>query len=449
MHLRLLASDNGAPFPLLRALEAMSTLESDLLGSGIRVALASPIDTIVDGAFNQHADVLAGADFMFDYNRPGGLNAYLLSNPAGNCGYNLPYAGVAVARQCANLGEHTFAHEVGHALSIPHPFLGWEGGQGYDGDTPADFTSPAPRRVTYDYTYFQDTLIRDTLIVDTALVELVDRSNCREAADGFCDTAPDYVASRWTCDANGESVRQLDPDSVAFRSDGSLIMSYSDDACQARFTPEQQAAMRAFLLDQRADWILTGVDTARVLTTVENLVPDGGTLAADFVLPFSAPANADRYYVTVSARRSLRSPIVDVVTRTPSVQLDPADFDAGEEYYYRVYPFNDHSFGAGVSGTYRFVAPLASGSTGSTVESAGLSLHPNPVSPGAEVTIAGAAAGTRVEFYAAATGRRAGAATIRANRTATLPAGMPTGVYVVRAVSPSRRSQRLGRLAVR
>ncbi|NJK83014.1 MAG: hypothetical protein HC912_03555 [Saprospiraceae bacterium] len=29
--------------------------------------------------------------------------------------------------------------------------------------------------------------------------------NCREAADGFCDTAADYLFDRWPCNNNAQS----------------------------------------------------------------------------------------------------------------------------------------------------------------------------------------------------------------------------------------------------
>ncbi|NML66047.1 T9SS type A sorting domain-containing protein [Hymenobacter sp. RP-2-7] len=61
---------------------------------------------------------------------------------------------------------------------------------------------------------------------------------------------------------------------------------------------------------------------------------------------------------------------------------------------------------------------------------AGLSLYPNPT-PGA-ATLSGAAAGALVQVLDAL-GRVVATATADANGTATLPAGLPAGVYVVRA----------------
>ena len=74
-------------------------------------------------------------------------------------------------------------------------------------------------------------------------------------ATAFCDTSPDYLNFRWSCNEDSESYQlQTDPDGVNFRSDGTLIMSYSNDECANRFSEEQISAMQFSLLD----FVLTG-----------------------------------------------------------------------------------------------------------------------------------------------------------------------------------------------
>ena len=222
--IHLLGTDEGLGFFNYRNLmEAFCTLNEDYESANIQFYMEGEVHYIQNTAWFEHETLLEGGQMMFANNVEHTLNCYFVADPAGNCGYALPYAGLAVAKSCANPNDHTWSHEVGHALSLPHPFLGWEGGVSYDDSVPPNFNAPAPLTVTYDYTFFQDTLILDTLIIDTAYVEFVDGSNCGIAADGFCDTSPDYLANRWFCDGNMESAtQQKDPSGATSKPDGTM-----------------------------------------------------------------------------------------------------------------------------------------------------------------------------------------------------------------------------------
>ena len=393
VHVHLLGQDDGSGvFDYARYLGAMAGLERDFADSGVKFLVAD-LDTLASSAYHDHASVLEGADMMFANNADARLNVYFLGNPAGNCGYNLPYAGIAMANQCSGRNSHTLAHEVGHALSLPHPFLGWEGGQTHDGSRPANFAVAAPDRVTYDYTYFQDTLIRDTLIIDTALVELVDRVNCHEAADGFCDTPADYVASRWQCDGSGESEMQRDPTGEPFRSDGSLIMAYSDDACQSRFTAEQEAAMLGFARAERASWVRerSAYPLREVVGEIQDRLPADGLLRRGQPLVFGAVAHATEYLVEVSDRRSFSRTVFTGLTRDTVVAL-PVDLP-DDDYYYRVWPFSPVSHGAGWNATQRTFTLVGASSVGKALPRRPLAVYPNPAAGGSWVRVGGGFAG--------------------------------------------------------
>jgi len=251
--LHIVGNDDSTGYGSLNSvLSAFCKVNQDYKSTGIQFFIEFPIRYIANTAFNDHDSVYIGGGYMLQYNVPNTSNVYFVSDPAGNCGYNVPYAGMTVGYGC--LDGNTFSHELGHALSIMHPFFGWEGGQSYNGTPQMSFPNPAPTEVLYDYTYFKDTMWLDTTIVDTTEVEYVTRAganaNCYVAADGFCDTPADYLAYRWTCDASDMStVQQLDPDSVAFYSEGTNIMSYS--TCLSNFTNEQAFAMNAFIQANR------------------------------------------------------------------------------------------------------------------------------------------------------------------------------------------------------
>lgn len=320
-------------------------LNEDFADSDMQFFLRAPIDYIFSTEWANHQDVLTGADMMFANNIEDAINCYFCPVAANNCGYNLPYAGVAVANNCSGEDDHTWAHEIGHNLSLPHPFLGWEGN--VDCGNLRDWLTPAQTSNTYDYTYFQDTLIRDTLIIDTALVELVDRSNCLIAADGFCDTPPDYLPCRWTCNGDGSSpVTQIDPDGVAFNSDGSLIMSYSLDACQARFSQDQTSAMRANLVDQKPGHLNNTDRPADIVEgTPTPITPVGGVEvnAAEVYLEWEAVPNAMYYLVEASFREAFTSYQFDTIVSGTSCT---ASFDRllDRTFYWRVRPFTSHQF---------------------------------------------------------------------------------------------------------
>lgn len=440
--IHLAGSDNGLGyFPPSQLVTALCRLNADFLQTGLQFFVDGDIRYIPNSSWDSHPTVLDGAEMMFANNVPNTLNCYFVSDPAGNCGYNLRYAGVAIRKSCAGPNDHTWAHEIGHALAIPHPFLGWEGGVSYDGSVPHNFSNPAPEFVTYDYTYFKDTLILDTLIIDTALVEKVDGSNCHLAADGFCDTSPDYLSGRWTCNAGGVSPQlQTDPDGATFRSDGTLIMGYANDACQTRFTTEQIEAMRAFLFDRRPYWIST--------QTPEPVIPNEAPVTlfpiqgepAQFnavQLTWGPTPNATRYVVQVSRLVNF-SVLEEFIVADTTLFLD--NLLVNRTYYWRVKPINNYNFCTIWSATANFVTAAIS-STGEGGAPVKAVVFPNPVRGGQEVFVQGLAGIVRFELFSPV-GMRIAAGQLEGNERAMfrLPASLPSGVYYLSAETQAGRA---------
>lgn len=339
--LHIVGTDDGSAYiSERRMIEAMKTLNEDFLPAEICFYIQD-IRYINNSAWSNHGSVLDGADMMFANNVDNTINCYFMANAAGNCGYNLPYAGVAVSNNCAGADDHTWAHEIGHNLSLPHPFLGWEGGVSHDGSVPHNFNDPAPDFVTYDYTYFKSVPYRDTLIIDTAIVERVDGSNCREAADGFCDTKPDYLASRWQCGADSNSpTKQTDPAGEIFNSDGTLIMSYALDDCSNRFSEEQKAAMRANMIDQKSNYLLNPPTAEPIQEVVTLNYPLNGASVdhTGFELSWNPVQNATHYLVVTSLSSSAGSTFWDTITTQTTVIAKSSRVN--RNLYWRVYPIN-------------------------------------------------------------------------------------------------------------
>lgn len=344
--IHIAGSDAGTGyFPVPRLLEALCTLNDDFEQANIQFYIEGDINYLANSAYDDHETVVDGAYMMFENNVENTLNCYIMDNPAGNCGYNLPYAGIALNTSCISPTDHTWAHEIGHAFSLPHPFLGWEGGVSHDGTVGHSFSNPAPTQVLYDYTNFQDSFYIDTLIIDTAWVELVDGSNCQIAADGFCDTAPDYLAVRWNCNASNQSTTtQTDPNGVEFISDGTLFMSYSFDECQSRFSEEQIAAMRANLFDEKPH-LLHNQEPGVILPSEPLALygPIEGEIAQfdNVFFDWEEIEGTTTYFVQVS-RFSSFNVIEEYETTTNSLNL--TSLLNNKTYYWRVKPYNPYSF---------------------------------------------------------------------------------------------------------
>lgn len=389
MTIHILGTNGGGGyFRMPDFLDAFCRLNGDFENTNIHFYLDT-INYINNTAWYQHDDILTGVEMMFENNIENTLNIYFVDSPAGNCGYNLPYAGIANAKACSGPNDHTWAHEVGHALSIPHPFLGWEGGVSYDGSVSHSFNDPAPREVYYDYTLFKDRLYLDTLIIDTALVELVDGSNCYEAADGFCDTEPDYRAQRWPCNSEGRSsATQTDPDGEKFTSDGSLIMGYAFDECSNRFTPEQIAAMRANLLDQKVAWLKDQTPLGTVSTDpmiINSPFQEEITAAENIYFEWEAVKNATHYVLQVSRLSSFVFNEVDVVVEGNSFEVE--SLRADRKYYWRIRPYNNYSACTTFSETYDFQTSSSVTSTENIISDLGLTIYPNLIQKGESIQV--------------------------------------------------------------
>ena len=346
---------------------SLCTLNEDFEDSNIEFYLQGGLKYLSQSEMYTHDNTTDAAYQMFDLNIPNTINCYIVGTAAGNCGYNLPYAGVVLDISCTSPDDHTWSHEIGHNLSLPHPFLGWEGGYGYDGSAVGSstaagtFSEPAPETVLYNYTLFKDSLILDTLIIDTAYVEKVDGSNCEYAADGFCDTPPDYLAYRWTCNqSTGTSFgTMLDPNGESFKSDATLIMSYATDNCALRFSPEQCEAMRANLIDVKSEYLTNQIPAASIEdpSITYNFPTDGEAQAYDYIeLDWEPVENATHYLVQIHFNEALTQPLWEgIVTEANAIGEIPEIY-AERDVFWSVAPFTHYEFCTELQGSGTFFA---------------------------------------------------------------------------------------------
>ena len=276
--------DGGGYYPLDLVFRVVCEMNEQYQDARIRYYLVpgDAVRYLNNTKWYKH-DFDGGSELINSNRLPDRVNAFVVADPAGNCGYSWQDA-IVMGKGCSTKGNSTWAHEAGHHLSLPHPFYGWEG-------TTWNYMQPAPDSVGGN------------------LVERLDGTNCYEAGDRFCDTRPDYINYRWDCDDNFESYfLQKDPSGATFKSDATLIMGYSLDACASRFTPEQIAAMRANLHTEHSSYLQITEPLAEIAddTMVQLISPiDSTTVQYDkFKLSWNKVPNATYYLVDVSISKN-------------------------------------------------------------------------------------------------------------------------------------------------
>jgi hypothetical protein len=374
MTIHLLGSNDGRGYLTMPTLlDALCTLNEDFEQWNIQFFIQD-ILYVANERWDNHTTFAIGREMVNANQVPNTLNIFFVSNAAGACGYaNIDSYYSVISKSCTGRGDHTWAHEIGHALSLNHTFYGWEAIGDRDATT-YNFNEPAPEKIVY--------------LGEEVIVERVDGTNCRVAADGFCDTEPDYLFNRWACNNNTRS-RQLqkDPTGVSFNSDGSLIMSYAFDACTNRFSEEQALAMRANLMEQKNGLGRRAMPFSRIeQTTILPLSPlDSGLVNAENgFLEWEAVENATHYIVQVSRLPSF--PVFDVNQVVTTNRIELPNLQLGRRYFWRVRPFNYYSSCAPVSPRFTFTATVST-STKDLSSFGGVHIAPTLVSNGEAIHI--------------------------------------------------------------
>ena len=291
-------------------------LQEQFLQSNIHLYLTDEINYVNSSQLYYHSSFNEGYEVMDEIDYPDIINVYISQEAAGNCGYAAYWINrVVLAHNCIGPGSSTWAHEMGHVFSLPHTF------NNNNMSSNEDFTEPAPN----DF-------------------ERVDGSNCANAGDGFCDTPPDYLGFRWTCNGDGVSGRvQTDPDGEKFQSDGQYFMSYANDGCMDKFSDEQIGSMRDFIREERSVYLTEEAAFLPIeATTLTNTIPvDGGYMQKEggHSIVWDEIENVDEYIIEIS-----RFSIFNFVEFGGSTKRNFFGFSGnlidGQTYYWRVRPVN-------------------------------------------------------------------------------------------------------------
>lgn len=416
--IHVVGDDNGVGFfGLERILKAFCTLNRDFEPANIRFYIEGDIRYISNSSYADHTFSI-GWQMMQAENISNTINCYIVEDPAGACGYAYYSAGIALKKDCMSVGDHTWAHEVGHYLSLPHTFYGWEGEY-----IPED-GAPAPNYIS------------------GTQVERVDGSNCSTAADGFCDTPPDYLSDRWNCNEDGVSgLVQTDPNGETFQSDGSFFMSYADDACSNRFSEEQIQAMRANLNDDRPNLLYNQTDVPHMPEISQELISPiqeevTGPPNEGVTLNWEPIENATHYLVQANPFPAFSYVYFEFITTETSITID--DFEEDRTYYWRVKPYSAYSSCIPFSGNEKFRTGMISTNTNElTLSGQTIKIYPNPTRWNSEVTLEFNAydnENIQVELFDG-TGRLVLSSNIDAvtgmNKQKISVADIPAGVYIL------------------
>ncbi|MDQ3141733.1 MAG: zinc-dependent metalloprotease [Bacteroidota bacterium] len=361
------ATDEGTGlYSIYNLYESLCTLNEDFLPSKIQFYFLNEINEILSTRYNVHEEFEVGEEMMRRNNIPNVINCYLVANPAGNCGYySYRSDGIALGKACMGRQAHTWTHEMGHFLSLPHPFIGWEG---------ITYNSSKP---TYDYQN-----------VVTTLIENTDRDNCQNQADKFCDTHPDYLSARWSCNASFESNQiQKDFFNNSFRSDGSLFMSYASDGCMSRFSDEQIQEMRVHIQGRRAGMLNSKINFIAIEKPSSTAIfpVEASTVPyKSITIRWEKLTGADQYIFQLS-----RFPGFSLFERYEILNQSFITIDSlypGKKYFWRVKAINKFEFCHKADLLNTFFTESLSTASEDLIET-NITISPNPIKVGHELFV--------------------------------------------------------------
>ena len=300
----VVGDDGGEGYYSLEYLfQAVCQLNKDYASMHMHFYLWGDIHYIDNSDFYEH-DSYSSALMFAQNNVDQILNIYFVNDPNGACGYYSPYwDAIAIKKSCQLTGDHTITHEVGHYFSMPHTFYGWEN----------SITPPLNQQ------------------------EKVNGSNCQTAADGFCDTPPDYLSYIWGFN-NCNSPTLTDPNGIDFQVDGSNFMSYATDACQSKFSNEQENAILGNLLYQRSYLVNNySVPSDTVEPSLVNpVMPADGETGVPYNwvgFKWDPVPGATSYHLMVTELPTFANSNIDIIT-TNNYYI--AELDEDETYRWKV-----------------------------------------------------------------------------------------------------------------
>lgn len=449
----LVGNDAGTGhYAFVKLLDAMCKLNTDFQPYGFHFYLENLNYLNSSSFFNMHPDTFLFKEPMYQFiknhNTPNTMNVYVVQEAGGYsflsvedwAGWDytvypptwLLTQGEGIVLRAGHLNlNHLFTHEVGHYFGLYHTF-NWV-------EDWAVFAASGTPDTAYYEVYDPD---NDTTLTLPWLVSRVDGYNCELTGDLICDTPPDYLINGFVCNANQESpAEQKDPVGEKFRSDGTFYMSYSDDACQNRFSPQQVEVMKT-VAEVTRNYLLYNQTPPDELTTANWTLTwppenDSIPVSSDSItLQWDLPG-AEYFFVTCRMSTPNGGQFTLLSGKQVSANEVKVKAFINRTYTWQVRGANRYFYCPDLFLSGQFHTVEATSAVRESGQPDRLTLTPNPVSSLLQIELPGALAGTMEVQVTDLQGRLIRSQTL--SHAALLDvSGFLPGVYVLKVVAGER-----------
>lgn len=353
---------------------------------------------IADSTFNYFSNTTLfntpkdpAADFVASAKKQKNVMNVYITSTAGESGVlayyssggpSFPFDWIVIRKDQIISGTGTIEHEAGHYFTLMHTFNGWEPEYQWTkaayGDTVKITKAPDPNNMVP--------------------VELVNKSNCKTAADFICDTPPDYnFGYGWTGPTCDFTAKVYDKNGELIAPDESNFMSYFQSCPDYHFSADQKtqvianANVRKNLPNgnSRALKTLQGDYDINLgaFAPVYPAEPKAGDTtkvkfnAADPTITFywNPVPGATHYIVEASFGPAIGSVKYQTgVTKNTSFKYNGTLVDK-KFFSYRVYPYNPFNTCVGTTKTYTYYMD-STVPVDEPTEFGSWEVYPNPVS---------------------------------------------------------------------
>ncbi len=289
----MMADDNGASRVSYQGVfKQLCRLRNDFEPHGFIPYISGDLNLVDHSGINNTPGTNASSWIMNGLKDPEAVNVFIVKSADDGSGigtilgYYDPSFDFIVIRT-AEVADSTasLTHELGHFLSLNHPFLGWE-------------------NVPYDAAVHGNPITQSS--INGYPIELVDGSNCLSSGDQICDTPPDYLFSF----SNSVSVNNCNMSTQVFDRNADLIEPMEDNImsyfeCDTyQFTDDQVQMMELDFDSPDRSYIRTGyVPNDNAITEELEIInpPVGEDVEVydNILFDWSDVEHADMYYVNI------------------------------------------------------------------------------------------------------------------------------------------------------